>query len=80
MEQEEEASAWTGDAADAERDEKQGRRTSSKHVTSHFLPVPVAMATVAATADTGRRKGRARSESKDPPGGTTRSDGSLAAT
>ncbi|XP_075904150.1 LIM and calponin homology domains-containing protein 1-like isoform X3 [Nelusetta ayraudi] len=35
---------------------------------SHFLPVP----------DTGRRKGRARSESKEPPGGTARLD--LAAT
>ncbi|XP_045886124.1 LIM and calponin homology domains-containing protein 1-like isoform X2 [Micropterus dolomieu] len=68
--------------ADAERDEKRTRQTSPKHVTthspSHFLPVSTAMATATtAKTDTGRRKGRARSESEDPQGGTSWLDSNL---
>ncbi|XP_044060455.1 LIM and calponin homology domains-containing protein 1-like isoform X3 [Siniperca chuatsi] len=67
---------------DAERDEKRASQTSPKHLItqspSRFLPVPPAMAT--ATTDTGRRKGRARSESEDPQGGTSWLDSNLPAT
>ncbi len=73
--------------ADAERDEKWAGQalTSPKHVTtqspSHFLPVPAATATTTtATTDTGRRKGRALSESDDPQGGTSWLDSNLPAT
>ncbi|XP_038555047.1 LIM and calponin homology domains-containing protein 1-like isoform X3 [Micropterus salmoides] len=67
---------------DAERDEKRTRQTSPKHVTthspSHFLPASTAMATATtAKTDTGRRKGRARSESEDPQGGTSWLDSNL---
>lgn len=68
---------------DAERDERRVRQalTSPKHTPSrsppHFLPVPTAMAT--ATTDTGRRKGRALSESDDQ-GGSSWLDSSLPAT
>ncbi|XP_076594694.1 LIM and calponin homology domains-containing protein 1-like isoform X6 [Chaetodon auriga] len=64
--------------AEAERDAKQGRQTlaSPKHITtvspSHVFPVPTTLATTTtATADTGQRKGRARSDSEDPQGGTS---------
>ncbi|XP_070692609.1 LIM and calponin homology domains-containing protein 1-like [Pempheris klunzingeri] len=73
--------------ADAERDETQGHQTltSPKHVTtpspSHFLPGPAAMATATtASTNTGRRKGRALSESDDPQGGTSWLDSSLPTT
>lgn len=73
--------------ADAERDEKRAGQTltSPKHGTaqspSPFLPVPAAMATTTtATTDTGRRKGRALSESDDPQGGTSWLDNNPPAT
>ncbi|XP_059201860.1 LIM and calponin homology domains-containing protein 1-like [Centropristis striata] len=77
--------------ADADRDEKRARQTltSPKHVSSpsppNFLPVPPAAVattttTTAATTDTGRRKGRALSESDDPQGGNSWLDSSLPAT
>ncbi|XP_031722716.1 LOW QUALITY PROTEIN: LIM and calponin homology domains-containing protein 1 [Anarrhichthys ocellatus] len=72
------AAAGVPSVADGERDEKRSRQTltSPKHVTTpsppHFLPVP--------TADTGRRKGRALSESDDPQRGNSWSDSSLPAT
>lgn len=73
--------------AEAEGDEKRGRQTlaSPKHIAalspSHFLPVPAAVATTTTvTADTGQRKGRARSESEDPRGGTSWLDSNLPAT
>uniref|UniRef100_A0A671W6Z2 LIM and calponin homology domains 1 n=1 Tax=Sparus aurata TaxID=8175 RepID=A0A671W6Z2_SPAAU len=87
-EREEEAVRKGGDGAplvaDAERDQTLSL-TSPKHVTipspSHFLPVPATVATTpAATTDTGRRKGRARSESEDPHGGASWLDSSLPAT
>ncbi|XP_029297948.1 LOW QUALITY PROTEIN: LIM and calponin homology domains-containing protein 1-like [Cottoperca gobio] len=94
MEQEEEAAAAARKGAagvplvaDAEQDEKRAHRTltSPKHVTTpsppHFLPVPAAMATATtATTDTGRRKGRALSESGDPQGANSWLDSSLPAT
>ncbi|XP_067456041.1 LIM and calponin homology domains-containing protein 1 isoform X2 [Thunnus thynnus] len=71
----------------ADADDKRARRTltTPKHVTipspSHFLPVPAAMATTtAAPTDTGRRKGRALSESDNPQGGTSWLDSNLPAT
>lgn len=77
----------TGSPLDAEPDEKRTHQTltSPKHVTtptsSHFLPVPAAVATATtATTDTGRRKGRALSESDDPQGGTSWLDSSLPTT
>ncbi|XP_040903363.1 LIM and calponin homology domains-containing protein 1-like isoform X2 [Toxotes jaculatrix] len=79
--------AGTPLVADAEQDEKQPRQTltSPKRIASpspsHFLPVPAAMATASKeTTDTGRRKGRALSESDDPQGGTSWLDSSLPAT
>ncbi|KAM6952120.1 LIM and calponin homology domains-containing protein 1-like isoform 3-T3 [Lycodopsis pacificus] len=72
------AAAGVPSVADGERDEKRSRQTltSPKHVTTpsppHFLPVP--------TADTGRRKGRALSESDDPQRGNSWLDSSLPAT
>lgn len=71
---------------DAERDETQARQTpaSTKHITalspSRFLPVPDGVSTTTARTDTGRRKGRAQSESEDPQGGTSWLDSSLPAT
>ncbi|XP_071313324.1 LIM and calponin homology domains-containing protein 1-like isoform X2 [Trachinotus anak] len=79
--------AGTPLVADAEQEEKRARRTltSPKRITtaspSHFLPMPAAMATTSKeTTDTGRRKGRALSESDDPQGGTSWLDSSLPAT
>lgn len=92
MTEQEEASVRTGVpgaplVADAERDETQGCQTltSTKHIAaqspSHFLPVPAAAATTTtATTDTGRRKGRARSECDGPQAGTSWLDSSLPAT
>lgn len=71
---------------DAERDEKQARQTlaSTKHITtlspSHFLPVPDGFSATTTRTDTGRRKGRAQSESEDPQGGTSWLDSNLPAT
>lgn len=86
----EEAGAKKGDVGApsvADADDKRARRTltTPKHVTipspSHFLPVPAAMATTtAAPTDTGRRKGRALSESDNPQGGTSWLDSNLPAT
>eukprot|EP00064_Thunnus_orientalis_P017779 superscaffoldBa00003872_g17865 len=86
----EEAGAKKGDIGApsvADADDKRARRTltTPKHVTipspSHFLPVPAAMATTtAAPTDTGRRKGRALSESDNPQGGTSWLDSNLPAT
>ncbi|XP_022615690.1 LIM and calponin homology domains-containing protein 1 [Seriola dumerili] len=83
----EEAVAGAPFAADAEQEEKRARRTltSPKRIAtqspSHFLPVPAAMATTSKeTAGTGRRKGRALSESDDPQGGTSWLDSGLPAT
>ncbi|XP_037635829.1 LIM and calponin homology domains-containing protein 1-like isoform X2 [Sebastes umbrosus] len=87
--QEEAAAAKTGTAgvplvADAERDEKRARQTltSPKQSPPRFLPVPapVATTTTTATTDTGRRKGRALSESDDQQGGHSWLDSSLPAT
>ncbi|XP_078116212.1 LIM and calponin homology domains-containing protein 1-like isoform X3 [Sander vitreus] len=68
----------TGVPLVAERDEKLARQMliSPKHITTpsppHFFPVPTTMATATtATTDTGRRKGRALSESDDPQGGNS---------
>ncbi|GAA6222019.1 LIM and calponin homology domains-containing protein 1 [Lates japonicus] len=79
--------AGTQLAADAEQGEKRASRTltSSKHITaaspSHFLPVPAATATATKEKnDTGRRKGRALSESDDPQGGTSWLDSNPPAT
>ena len=73
--------------ADAERDDKRARRalTPPKHISipspSHFLPVPAAVATAtAAPTDTGRRKGRALSESDNLQGGTSWLDSNPPAT
>lgn len=73
--------------ADAERDEKRAHQTltSPEHVTtqspSSIPPVPPAMATATtATTDTGRRKGRALSESDDAQGGTSWLDSGLQTT
>lgn len=80
MEQEEAAvtKGATGVPLVAEQDEKLARQMliSPKHITTqsppHFLPVPTTMATATtATTDTGRRKGRALSESDDPQGGNS---------
>ncbi|XP_039668772.1 LIM and calponin homology domains-containing protein 1-like isoform X8 [Perca fluviatilis] len=72
------AKGATGVPLVAERDEKLARQMliSPKHITTpsppHFLPVPTTMATAAtATTDTGRRKGRALSESDNPQGGNS---------
>ncbi|XP_028444975.1 LIM and calponin homology domains-containing protein 1 isoform X4 [Perca flavescens] len=72
------AKGATGVPLVAERDEKLARQMliSPKHTTTpsppHFLPVPTTMATAAtATTDTGRRKGRALSESDNPQGGNS---------
>ncbi|XP_069387333.1 LIM and calponin homology domains-containing protein 1 isoform X4 [Paralichthys olivaceus] len=75
--------AGTPLVADAELDAKQACRmpTSPKRTPSpsHFLPVPAAVATTSREiANTGRRKGRALSESDDPQGSWL--DGSLPAT
>ncbi|XP_029367604.1 LIM and calponin homology domains-containing protein 1-like isoform X3 [Echeneis naucrates] len=81
------AVAGTQSAAEVEQDERQARRalTSPKRIAnpcpSHFLPVPSAMPiTSKETSNTGRRKGRALSESDDPQGGTSWLDSSLPAT
>ncbi|CAK6976143.1 LIM and calponin homology domains-containing protein 1-like isoform X2, partial [Scomber scombrus] len=88
----EKAGARKGDVgapllADAERDDKRARRalTPPKHISipspSHFLPVPAAVATAtAAPTDTGRRKGRALSESDNLQGGTSWLDSNPPAT
>ncbi|XP_056238498.1 LIM and calponin homology domains-containing protein 1-like isoform X2 [Seriola aureovittata] len=83
----EEAVAGAPFVADAEQEEKRARRTltSPKRIAtqspSHFLPVPAAMATTSKeTTGTGRRKGRALSESDDPQGGTSWLDSGLPAT
>ncbi|XP_032383202.1 LIM and calponin homology domains-containing protein 1 isoform X3 [Etheostoma spectabile] len=77
----------TGIPLVAERDEKLARQMliSPKHITipspPHFLPVPTIVATATtATTDTGRRKGRALSESDDPQGGNSWLASSLPAT
>ncbi|XP_034055300.1 LIM and calponin homology domains-containing protein 1-like isoform X5 [Gymnodraco acuticeps] len=63
-------------AADAEK--QVGQTLTSPNTTNppHFLPVPAAMV----TTDTGRRKGRALSESGDPKEGSTLSESGLPAT
>ncbi|KAI3351441.1 hypothetical protein L3Q82_020297, partial [Scortum barcoo] len=72
--------------AGAERDEERAGQTviSPKHGTAqspaHFLPVPTATATTTRATDTGRRKGRALSESDDPQGGTSWLDSNPPAT
>lgn len=89
MTEQEEASVRTGVpgaplVAEAARDETQGCQTltSTKHIAaqspSHFLPVPTAAATTA--TDTGRRKGRARSECDGPQAETSWLDSNLPAT
>ncbi|KAI4819343.1 hypothetical protein KUCAC02_004594, partial [Chaenocephalus aceratus] len=77
----EEAAVGTGAAGVplAEDAEKQvGQTLTSPNTTNppHFLPVPAAMV----TTDTGRRKGRALSESGDPKEGSTLSESGLPAT
>ncbi|XP_033989686.1 LIM and calponin homology domains-containing protein 1-like isoform X6 [Trematomus bernacchii] len=63
-------------AADAEK--QVGQTLTSPNTTNppHFLPVPAAVA----TTDTGRRKGRALSESGDPKEGSALSESGLPAT
>nr|XP_033489076.1 LIM and calponin homology domains-containing protein 1-like isoform X2 [Epinephelus lanceolatus] len=72
-------------SVDAEKAGQTPARPSPKHITApsppHFLPLPAATATVTtATTDTGRRKGRALSESDDSQGGSSWMDSSLPAT
>ncbi|XP_042349907.1 LIM and calponin homology domains-containing protein 1-like isoform X2 [Plectropomus leopardus] len=86
-EQEEEAerkgAAGVQLVAEAEQARQTPGRPSPKHVTTpsppRFLPVPAATATTA-TTDTGRRKGRALSESDDPQGGSSWLDSNPPAT
>ncbi|XP_034738869.1 LIM and calponin homology domains-containing protein 1-like isoform X2 [Etheostoma cragini] len=89
LEQEEAAvtKGATGILLVAERDEKLARQMliSPKHISiqspPHFLSVPTTVATgTTATTDTGRRKGRALSESDDPQGGNSWLASSLPAT
>nr|XP_043895996.1 LIM and calponin homology domains-containing protein 1-like isoform X5 [Solea senegalensis] len=79
--------AGTPPVADVDQVEKQVCRllTSPKRIAtlspSHLLSVPAAMATTSKeTASTGKRRGRALSESDDPQGGTSWLDNDLPAT
>lgn len=72
-------------SVDAEKAGQTPARPSPKHITApsppHFLPLPAAAVTVTtATTDTGRRKGRALSESDDSQGGSSWMDSNLPAT